>query len=109
MNRFCPPPALRLFRGHARVIKPALIEEVAVAVRTGSPGCRRDCVDDGGKIALTLLPSLLGTLTLGDVDDGAHEFHQFSGGAEDRMSDGANVSDSGGGVRHAVLKFEVFF
>src|SRR5262249_19638028 len=32
MNRFRPPPALRLFRSHAGVIQPYLVEEVAVAV-----------------------------------------------------------------------------
>src|SRR5262245_21365762 len=50
MNRFCPPPTLSLFRGHPRVFEPHLIEEVAVAVRTSSPRCRGNRIDDGGKI-----------------------------------------------------------
>src|SRR5262249_30386097 len=37
MNRFHPSPALRLSRGHSRVIEPHSIEEVAVSVRTSRP------------------------------------------------------------------------
>src|SRR4029450_7476193 len=38
MNRLDPSPASTLFRGHARVVQPALVEEVTVAIRTCSPG-----------------------------------------------------------------------
>ena len=69
MNRFRPPPALRLFGGHARVIEPHLIEEVAVAIRTSSPCRRGDRIDDGGKIALARLQSLFRT-GVGDSDRG---------------------------------------
>src|SRR6516162_10469041 len=69
VNRLRPPPALRLFRSHARVIEPYLIEEVAVAVRTSSPCCRRNRVDDGGEIALARPQSLLRT-RVGDSECG---------------------------------------
>src|SRR6516164_4678428 len=69
MNRLRPPPALRLFRSHARVIEPYLIEEVAVAARTSSPSRRGDRVDDGGEIALARPQSLLRT-GVGDSDRG---------------------------------------
>src|SRR5262249_45441379 len=46
MNRFHPPPALRLFRGHGRVIEPYLVEEVAVAIGASGPRCSGDGIDD---------------------------------------------------------------
>src|SRR5215469_1825510 len=59
MDRFRPPPALRFFGNHARIIEPYLIDEVAIAIRTSCPCCRGDRIDDGGKIALGRLPRLL--------------------------------------------------
>src|SRR5262249_18094598 len=67
MNGFRPPPALRLFRGHAGVIEPYLIEEVTVAIGASSPCCRGDGIDDGSKIALGRLLSLLRLLSILDV------------------------------------------
>src|SRR5262249_25410364 len=78
MNRVGPSPALCLFRSHAYVIEPALIEEVAIAIRTSSPCCSGNRVDDGGKIALARLQSFLPTVVLGDVDDRAHELHKLA-------------------------------
>src|SRR5215467_1435408 len=67
MNRFRPAPTLRLFRSHTCVIEPDLIEEVAVAVRTSSPGCCGDCIDDGSKVTLTCSPCLLRLLSILDI------------------------------------------
>src|SRR5215831_3530501 len=67
MNSFRPPPALRLFRGHAGVIEPYLIEEVTVAIGASSPCCRGDGIDDGSKIALGRLLRLLRLLSILDV------------------------------------------
>src|SRR5215472_2723827 len=68
-NRFRPSPPLRLFRSHARVIEPYLIEEVAAAVRTSSPCRSGNRIDDGGKIALARPQSLLRT-GVGDSECG---------------------------------------
>src|SRR6516164_6403422 len=67
VNRFRPPPALCFFHGHACVIEPHPIEEVAVAVRTSSPCRRGDRIDDSGKVALTRPQSLLCSFALLDV------------------------------------------
>src|SRR5262249_29288227 len=69
MNRFHPPPALRLFRGHGRVIEPYLVEEVAVAIGASGPRCSGDGIDDGGKIALARMQSLFRPC-VGDSDRG---------------------------------------
>src|ERR1700746_2426586 len=61
VNRFRPPPALRLFGSYARVIEPHLVEEVAVAIRAGGPCRRGDRIDDGAKIALARVQSLFRT------------------------------------------------
>src|SRR5215470_14243202 len=55
MNRFSPPPAFRRYRGHARVIKPTLIEEVAVAVRTSGPSCCWDRINYLSQFGFRLL------------------------------------------------------
>src|SRR5262245_5566439 len=62
MNRLGPPPALSLFRSHARVIQPTLIEEVAVAIRTSSPCRCRNRVDNYARIALVQAQSLCSLL-----------------------------------------------
>jgi len=46
MNRIRPTPALGLCRVHSCVMEPALIEEVAEAVRTRSPDQTWNRVDD---------------------------------------------------------------
>src|SRR5215469_14245290 len=69
MNRFRPPPAPRLYRSHARVIEPHLIDEVEVAVRTTGPCRHGDCIDDCGKIVLARPQSLFRT-GVGDSDGG---------------------------------------
>src|SRR5215467_3222055 len=58
MNRLRPPPALRSFRSHARVIETHLIDEVTVAIRTSSPCRCGDRIDDDSKIALARLQTL---------------------------------------------------
>src|SRR6185369_7037771 len=109
MNRFCPPPALRVFRRHAHIIEPHLIDEITVAVRPSGPCRRGDCVDDGGKIALALLQSLLRPLAFGDIDDGADEFGKVARPAKDGMAHSMNVFDSSSWMKNAVVKFEVCF
>src|SRR5262245_33119930 len=71
MNRFRPPPALRLCRGHACVIQPHLIEEVTVAIRTSSPCCCWDRIDDGGEIALARPQSIFGFFPIIDIGAGS--------------------------------------
>src|SRR5215469_12081957 len=68
VNRFCPLPALRLFRSHARIIEPHPIEEVTVAVRTSSPCRRGDRIDDGGKAALARLQGLFGAFLFAQIE-----------------------------------------
>src|SRR5215475_16029458 len=109
MNRFSPSPALRLFRSHACVIEPALIEEVAVTIGTTGPCCRGNRVDDGGKIALALVQRLLRTVVLGDVDDRAHELHELARLAKHRATYSVNVPYTVSRMNDAVVQFEVCF
>src|ERR1700752_2050128 len=59
-----PAPASSLFRGHARVVQPTLIEEVAVAICTCSPSGRGNRVNNHAQVALVQLQSLDSLLRL---------------------------------------------
>src|SRR5262249_41474654 len=78
MNRFRPAPALRVFRGHARVIKPTLIEEVAVTVRPTGPGRCWDRIDDRSKVTLACSPRLLRLFSVLDIGAGAVPPHDLA-------------------------------
>src|SRR5262249_32115312 len=88
MNRFRPPPALRLFRGHPRVIEPHLIEEVAVAVRTSSPCRRGNRIDNAGKITLACPHSLFSLFAIINISACAVPPHDLAGFVAERL--GAN-------------------
>src|SRR5215831_18775255 len=67
MRRFRPHPAGSLFRGHARIIEPALINKNGRAIWTSRPCKSRDRVKDRPKFALTCSQSLFCLFTIIDV------------------------------------------
>src|SRR5262249_17125002 len=67
MNRFHPAPALRLLSGHARVIEPYLIQEVAVAIGASRPRCCGNRIYDGTEVTLACSLCLLRLLSIFNI------------------------------------------
>ena len=59
-----PIPSQRLLQRQARILLPAPIEEIGMAVRPGAPNHRRNGVNCGCELFLTPLGGLLGALAL---------------------------------------------
>src|SRR4051812_37483195 len=68
MNHFPPTPALRLRRGEAGVLQPALAEKVTVTVRTGGPCRRRKRVDDQASAELAVAQGIFDALAFRELD-----------------------------------------
>src|SRR5215470_322419 len=79
MDSFRPPPAPRLFRRHARIVEPHLIEKVTVSIGVGCPCCCGDRIDDGSKVTLACPACLLRHLSILDVRACAVPPHDLSG------------------------------
>jgi hypothetical protein len=67
MDGYRPSPILRLFRGEAGKVKPALVEEIGGAVRTSRPNKRWDGIDDRPQVTFRLTQSFLSALAVVDV------------------------------------------
>src|SRR5215472_11165586 len=85
MNRFGPSPTLRLFDSCTCVIKPALVEKVAVAIWTSSPRYRGDRIDDGSKVALACSLCLLCLFSILNICACTVPPHDLSGVVAERL------------------------
>ncbi len=63
-----PSPSLCLFGCETRVVEPAVIQEVAIPLRTGRPGGRGNRANDLARINRALPQRLLGSLPFVDID-----------------------------------------
>ena len=68
VKRGSPAPSLRLFRVHARVVKPTLIQEIDITVGEGGKSRRWNCVDGGTKCLFVRANCIFRPLPFLDID-----------------------------------------